>query len=226
MTEKPYHHGNLRRELLDGALDVIATKGIEGLSLRAVAARIGVSHAAPYHHFADKTALLHALAHEGMGLMDARMAAAEAAAGDDPKMRLLGIGMAYVAFAVEQPAYYATFSAPEFADPGAGAPPPPPEAEHGNTWERLLNAVLVCQASGDLPQGDPVILAVYLWSLVHGLAELWRGGPLAMMPQAAGGLEPMARQVLMAALGSMEVAAEVGAAGPDWQPCSDKEDSR
>ena len=51
------------------------------------------------------------------------------------------------------------------------------------------------------PQGDPVVLGVYLWSLVHGLAELWRTGPLSLMPQAAGGLEPMARQVLMAALG-------------------------
>jgi hypothetical protein len=73
-----------------------------------------------------------------------------------------------------------------------------------------------------MPQGDPVILGVYLWSLVHGLAELWRGGPLSLMPQAADGLEPMARSVLMAALGSMEAAAQKDG-GARWQPCPKEE---
>jgi len=218
-----YHHGNLRRALLDEALAVIAEKGVEGLSLREVANRVGVSHAAPYHHFTDKTALILALAYEGMGLMDDAMAGAEDAAGDDPKARLLGIGMAYVTFAVEHPDYYAAFNAPEVNDPGAraAAPAGPPAEEQGNTWERLLNAILACQAAGDLPQGDPVVLAIYLWSLVHGLAELWRAGPLPLMPQGSLGLEPMARQVLSAALGSMEAAAGTGTK-PAWQPC-DKE---
>jgi AcrR family transcriptional regulator len=213
-----YHHGNLRRALLDEALALIAEKGVEGLSLREVAARVGVSHAAPYHHFADKTALLRALAHEGMSLMDDRMAAAEEAAGDDPNERLLGIGMAYVIFAVERPDYYAAFNAPEVNNPERPVGAPLPEEEEGNTWQRLVNAVVACQQSGDMPQGDPVILGVYLWSLVHGLAELWRGGPLSLMPQAAQGLEPMARKVLMAALGSMEAAAEKDTAA-NWQPC-------
>lgn len=219
-----YHHGNLRRALLDGALALIAEKGVEGLSLREVAARAGVSHAAPYHHFADKTALLHALAHEGMSLMDERMAEAEDAGGDDAKMRLLGIGMAYVTFAVEHPDYYAAFNAPEINNPDAQLPEAQPAEDQGSTWQRLVNAVLACQASGDLPHGDPVVLAVYLWSLVHGLAELWRNGPLSLMPQAAGGLEPMARQVLLAALGSMEAAAEVGT-DENWQPCPKEESS-
>jgi AcrR family transcriptional regulator len=212
-----YHHGNLRRALLDEALALIAEKGVEGLSLREVAARVGVSHAAPYHHFADKTALVHALAHEGMSLMDDQMAAAEAAGGD-PTARLLGIGMAYVIFAVERPDYYAAMNAPEINSPEAQVDAlQPPEAQ-GNTWQRLLNAIVACQLAGEMPQGDPVILGVYLWSLVHGLAELWRGGPLSLMPQAADGLEPMARSVLMAALGSMEAAAEKNG-GAAWQPC-------
>ena len=213
-----YHHGNLRRALMDEALVLIGEKGVEGLSLREVASRVGVSHAAPYHHFADKTALVHALAHEAMLLMDERMAAAEGAAGDDPKMRLLGIGMAYVGFAVEQPAYYAAFNAPEVNDPAMQTPESRPEEVQGNTWQRLLDAIVACQASDDLPQGDPVVLGVYLWALVHGLAELWRNGPLSLLPQASGGVQPMARQVLMAALGSMEAAAERGTS-PDWRPC-------
>lgn len=217
-----YHHGNLRRALLDEALVLIDEKGVEGLSLREVASRVGVSHAAPYHHFADKTALVHALAHEAMALMDEQMASAEQAAGDDPRERLLGIGMAYVVFAVEHPDYYAALNAPEVNNPEAQLPEEQPQEAQGNTWQRLVNAIVVCQASGDLPQGDPMVLAVYLWSLVHGLAELWRNGPLSLMPQAAGGLEPMARQVLMAALGSMEAAAEKGASAT-WAPCREEE---
>ena len=217
-----YHHGNLRRALLDEALVVIAEKGVEGLSLRDVATRVGVSHAAPYHHFADKTALIHALAHEGMSLMDDAMAAAEEAAGEDPKARLLGIGMAYVTFAVEHPDYYAAFNAPEINSPSAQRADLQPEEERGNTWERLVSAVERCQNSGDLPQGDPVVLAVYLWALVHGLAELWRNGPLSLMPQAAGGLEPMARQVLLAALGGVGGSGEV----MEWSPCETEEADR
>ncbi len=129
-----YHHGNLRRALLDEALVVIAEKGVEGLSLRDVATRVGVSHAAPYHHFADKTALIHALAHEGMSHMDDAMAAAEEAAGEDPKAQLLGIGMAYVTFAVEHPDYYAAFNAPEINSPSAQRPDLQPEEGRGNTW--------------------------------------------------------------------------------------------
>ena len=212
-----YHHGNLRRALLDEALRLIAEKGVEGLSLREVAARVGVSHAAPYHHFADRSALVRALAHEGMALMDERMAAAEAAAGDDPQGRLLGIGMAYVSFAIERPDYYAAFVAPEVNRTEGGQPIDDSAERQADTWQRLLAAIVACQESGDLPHGDAAILGVYLWSLVHGLAELWRAGPLALMPQAAGGLEPMARQVLMAALGSLEVAAQ--GAGAGGLPC-------
>jgi len=185
-----YHHGDLRRALLDEALAVIGERGVEGLSLREVAARIGVSHAAPYHHFTDKSSLLHALAFEGMAKMDEAMELAEEAAGDDPRERLLGIGVAYVLFADEHPDYYAAFNAPEMADLPADAPPP--EEAKGEMWERLMAAVVSCQRAGSLPEGDPVVLAVYMWSLVHGLTQLWRTGPLPKLPHAALGLEPRA----------------------------------
>jgi len=193
-----YHHGNLRRTLLDEALEVIGDKGVEGLSLREIATRAGVSHAAPYHHFSDKAALVQALAHEGMAMLDESMAAAEIAAGEDAGRRLLGIGMAYVKFAAEHPDHYAAFTAPEMALLGGDTPEP----GEGGTWERLMGAVLACQRSGELPAGDPLMLAVYLWALVHGLAELWRTGPLPRLPHAEGGLEPLARQVLETALRS------------------------
>lgn len=216
-----YHHGNLRRALLDESLAVIGDKGVEGLSLREVATRVGVSNAAPYHHFADKTALVRALAFEANDRMDERMAAAQAAAGDDPAEQLLGIGMAYVEFATERPDYYAAMTAAELHTPEALAGARRPDDAVGDTWARLVSAVLACQEAGALPHGDPTILAVFLWSLVHGLAELWRTGPLQMMPQAANGLAPLARQVLMASLGGMEAAAEKDAAD-DWRPCGEE----
>jgi AcrR family transcriptional regulator len=188
-----YHHGDLRRALMDGALQVIAAHGLAGLSLREVAAAAGVSHAAPYHHFADKAALVRALGYEGLRMLDARMAEAEAGASDDPGARLLAIGRAYVLFSAEAPAYFVAMSAPEMRVPHA------PEEEHGDTWERLVRAVAACQAAGLLtPAEDPMTLAVGLWSLVEGLAQLWSSGPLAHLPQAAAGLEPLADSVIRA----------------------------
>ena len=204
MAEKlQYHHGDLRRALLDEAVTLIAERGIDGFSLREVAARAGVSHTAPYHHFADKNALIRAVADRGMALLDTRMAAAEEAAGDDARERLLGIGLAYVLFADEEPEYYAAFTS------GAAtsvpiAPDDPRHAEHGDTWGRLVRAIVAGQQAGVVGPGDPVLLGVYMWSLVHGLAELWRTAPLRLMPQAAGGLGPFARDVISVALSSME----------------------
>jgi len=209
-----YHHGNLRRALMDGALAVIAERGIEGLSLREVAARAGVSHAAPYHHFADKAALIHALALECAGLIDERMAACEAAAGDDPIERLVAIGMAYVLFADERPDYYAAFTAPELHAARTG-PFASQGEEPGGTWVRLIRTVAECQSAGGLPAGDPVVMSVTMWSLVHGLAELWRNGPLRFMAQGSDGLEPMARAVLLAAVGSIHETAGSGS----WPMC-------
>lgn len=195
-----YHHGNLRRALLDEALAVIGEKGIDGLSLREVAARAGVSHAAPYHHFRDKAALVDALAAEAATALDEWMAAAEARAGGGGRQRLLALGTAYVTFAADHPEQYAAFTAsPRTAPESSGLRE---AAVYGvNAWSRLLDAVVAAQAEGVLPKGDAAILGTYLWSLVHGLAELWRTGLLAQLPQAADGLEALARSVLLAALG-------------------------
>jgi AcrR family transcriptional regulator len=195
-----YHHGDLRRELMDGALNVIATDGLAGLSLRGVAAAVGVSHAAPYHHFADKAALVRALGYQGLRTLDERMANAEVLAGDDPSERLLAIGRAYVVFSADSPAYFLAMSAPEMREPHA----PEQQEAHGETWERLVRAVAACQAAGLLePTVDPALLAVGLWSLVEGLARLWCTGPLFALPQAAAGLEPLADSIIRAMFAGM-----------------------
>jgi AcrR family transcriptional regulator len=191
-----YHHGNLRRTIMDGALSCIRDSGLESLSLRQVAAVSGVSHTAPYHHFASKGELVRALGYEGLGRMDERMAAAEAGSGADPVERLLAIGVAYVTFAVEHPDYYAAMRAPEMTEPRA----PGRVEEHGAAWERLVHAVGACQEAARLPAGDPTVVAVGMWSLVHGLAELWMTAPIRALPAAAGGCKTFTETVLRAML--------------------------
>lgn len=196
----PYHHGDLRRALVDEALRQIGTRGIGGWSLREVAAELGVSHAAPYHHFRGRHDLVAAVAADGLERLDALMAEGQRRAGADPLDELLAIGMAYVQFAVDRPDYFAAVEAASASRATSRVRRRPPPAP-GPTWMRLTGAVEACQRAGRLPEGDPVIVAVSLWSLVHGLAELWKSGPLAQLPQAAGGLVPLAERVLRAAVG-------------------------
>src|SRR5690242_14296324 len=108
---RPYHHGDLRRALLDAALAQVAEHGPAALSLREVARRAGVSHAAPAHHFGNKAGLLTAIAAEGYHLLAAALAAAR---------EFQEQGVAYVLFAVDHPAHFAVMRAPDLlnvADP-------------------------------------------------------------------------------------------------------------
>src|SRR4051794_3972276 len=100
-----YHHGDLRRALIDAARRVLEAEGPSALSLRAVAREAGVSPAAPYHHFKDKGELLEAVAHEGWDLLDAALAKAKVEA-PSPDQALNGLGVAYVCFARDNPALY------------------------------------------------------------------------------------------------------------------------
>ena len=102
---RPYHHGDLRRALIDAARRVLEAEGPSALSLRAVAREAGVSPAAPYHHFKDKGELMDAVAHEGWDLLDAALAAAKAAASSS-QAAMSELGVAYVCFARQNPALY------------------------------------------------------------------------------------------------------------------------
>jgi AcrR family transcriptional regulator len=108
-----YHHGNLREALLDRAAEVIAEQGVEAISLRALARDLGVSHAAPSRHFADRRALLCELAKQGFRRSADAMAAGAEEAGEDPVARYRALGRSYVRFARDNPSYFRAINHPE-----------------------------------------------------------------------------------------------------------------
>ena len=171
-----YYGGDLRRDLLDAALEAIATEGPSAVSLRSLARRLGVSHAAPANHFPDKAALFTAVAVEGFTLLGQAMAGAVAELGPEAGagQRFRAAGRAYTGFALAHPAHFAVMwqrdllhqDDPELAAAGDA------------TFELLLGGVRDVQAEGWAAGADPQAVAWLAWSVVHGLAALWLGGSL------------------------------------------------
>ncbi|HVA89440.1 MAG TPA: TetR/AcrR family transcriptional regulator [Chloroflexota bacterium] len=177
----PYHHGALRRVLLDAALAVIGEDGPAALNLRALARRIGVSHAAPTHHFVDKAALLTAIAVEGYDLLAESLRAAEERTG-----YFLEMGVAYVHFAVTHPAHFAVMYRPELYH----ADDPAVETARAATAKLLYGPA---RRLSDNPAVNPLQVGVAAWALVHGLAMLYLGGNLP--PQLGDDPDQIAREI-------------------------------
>jgi len=175
MTEKrSYHHGALRPALIAAARAILAERGTTGLTLRECARRAGVSHAAPRHHFADRTSLLTAVAAEGFRDLTASMDAYSHDA-DDPRTRLREVGVGYIAFAVEQPETFRLI----FGQSGLYTDDPEYTEAAMVAFDRLADAVVA--ASGSITGADPGARQrmKHAWSVVHGYAMLWLGGALA-----------------------------------------------
>lgn len=203
---RSYHHGDLRRVLLDASLALVEERGISALSLREVARKAGVSHNAPYHHFPDKGNLLAAIAEEGFQALARESTAARAAAGTDPRARLEACGQAYVRFALKSPAHFRVMFRPELVDPECHASLVP-AAEP--TFQMLVQGVIDCQEAGQAPPGDPMPLVLTCWSVVHGIASLWLDGPLSRDPKGFGRSPDK-----LAALVVQTIGALLAAAGP------------
>ena len=178
---RPYHHGDLRRALLDAAVEVIAAEGPAAVSLRELARRAGVSHAAPAHHFGDKAGLLTAVAADGFGLLAEELRAAYEATGE-----FLEVGVAYARFAVTHPAHFAVMFRPDLHRRDDAALRAAREAARGVLYRR----------AGDQTgtEGlDAATAAVAAWSLVHGLVALWQSGNLP--PELGDDPEQLTRAV-------------------------------
>jgi AcrR family transcriptional regulator len=184
-----YHHGDLRRALIDASLALIAEEGFSALTLREVARRAGVTHAAPYRHFADKEALLAAVAEEGFRSMAAEMRA-RMDQQSQPAERLIACGVAYVLFAVRHPSHFRVMFGPHFPRPSKHEGL---STEGGSGFALLVQCLTQGQQAGVLRAGDTLSLALTSWSLVHGLASLLVDGMLE--PMAGPAVEPEALAV-------------------------------
>ena len=164
-----YHHGDLRRALLDAALAVLTEADSRALTLREVARRAGVTHAAPYRHFADKEALLAAVAEEGFHTLRQTMSEAQDAAGGGEVERLEALGVGYVRFALAHPAHFEVMFGPEL---GWEEEDSPLHQAADATFALLLQSVTAAQTAGKLRGSEPLPVALLAWSTVHGLATL------------------------------------------------------
>jgi AcrR family transcriptional regulator len=169
MHRKQYHHGDLKNSLIQAGVEILAEEGVSGLSLRKAATRAGVSHSAPYAHFADKQDLIAAISTEGFRQLLERLKQVVRDNPIDMASRLVEVAWAYVQFARENTALFKTMfsglleneeSYPEFVD-----------LSHQNFLE-LVELVRGCQEAGLVRAGAEDRIALGLWSLVHGFVSL------------------------------------------------------
>lgn len=168
--KRAYHHGDLARSLVTAALELIAKHGPESLTLREVTAAVGVSHGAAYRHFADKEALLAAVAEEGYRGLAQRLASAANGANVYPNARIRALGAAYVEFAMARPAHYRVMWGPRVNEDGRF---PSLEVAISEAFALVIAEFERGQASANFRDDEPARdLAIAFWVAAHGFVEL------------------------------------------------------
>jgi AcrR family transcriptional regulator len=160
VTERPYHHGNLRTALLAQAERMVRERGAQNLSLRALAREVGVSHGAPRRHFPDRQALLDALAEAGFARLGAELRGA-----------VDGAGAAYVRFASRDAALLELMFAGKHRE-GSGAV----DEAADRAFSVILALIEQGQTDGALERGQPERVGLVLFATIQGIAALVTGG--------------------------------------------------
>lgn len=191
-----YHHGNLRAALLTEATAMIEVGGVESLTMRELGGRLGVSRAAPYRHFPDKSALLVAVAAAGFERLRERLEGVGAGAPRSSVERFRRMGEEYVRFALENPTHYRLMYGKE-----AIAREDQPELRQaaGALLDQLVKVIRAYQRTGGIKKKDPRRQAYVAWGAVHGLASLLIEGQI-MEP---GDVEALIRQTTKTLLDGM-----------------------
>ncbi len=192
-----YHHGDLRAALLEVAARMIAERGVEAVTMRGLAEQIGVSRSAPYRHFADKAALLAAVAEDGFMRLAVCLDTAGAQHAEEPLLSFRSMCLAYVEFAVKNPTHYrlmfgqAVFNWRDYPSLAAAA---------DGVFDEVFVTVRVCQRQGKLKPGEPRQTALAAWALAHGLSLLLVEGRLP-----AGRARQLAEQTFESLLTGIEI---------------------
>jgi AcrR family transcriptional regulator len=172
-TARSYHHGNLRSALLESAERTLTRRGASELSLRELAREVGVSHAAPRRHFADKQALLDALAEDGFERIGRELEEAMAAAGTSLREQLGAFALAYVRFATEHAPLLELMFAGKHREGAEGL-----REAADRAFAAPLALFVTAQASGQVVPGDPERVGIVALATLHGLAALANNGML------------------------------------------------
>ena len=176
MPDQKYHHGDLKNALIRAGVEILAQEGTEGLSLRKVAQRVGVSHNAPYSHFPDKQSLIAAISTEGFYRLYDELDAAITSHPDDPKRQLQESAWAYAQFAIQNTeTFKIMFSGvlekekdyPAFVEVSQKA------------FSRVVDVVRACQQAGVLRASAPEVMAVAVWGQIHGIISLMLEGQIS-----------------------------------------------
>jgi AcrR family transcriptional regulator len=174
--KKTYHHGDLKNALIKAGVEILAKDGVSGLSLRKVASKAGVSHTAPYSHFADKQSLIAAISTEGFRQLYERASAVAEEYKAKPSTQLVEVAWAYVQFALDdRDRFKVMFSDvlekekeyPDFV------------AESQRNFQLVKTVVEANQAAGVLQSGPSDLVALSAWSMIHGFIMLLLEGQIS-----------------------------------------------
>jgi AcrR family transcriptional regulator len=174
--KKTYHHGDLKNALINAGVEILAKDGVSGLSLRKVASKAGVSHTAPYSHFADKQALIAAISTEGFRQLYERVEAVAEEYKTRPSRQLVEVAWSYVQFAMDdRDRFKVMFSGvlekekeyPEFV------------AESQKNFQLVKMIVEANQAAGVLRSGPSDLMALSAWGIIHGFIMLLLEGQIS-----------------------------------------------
>jgi AcrR family transcriptional regulator len=174
VAERPYHHGNLRAALLVQAEQTLREHGLDGLSLRELARQIGVSHGAPRRHFADRQALLDALAESGFARLGTELRAAAESVGEDYEPRLRATAVAYVRFAIDDAALLELMFAGKHGERANAL-----HEAADRAFSIILELIEEGQANAALEPGQPERIGLLLFATMQGIAALVTAGIVA-----------------------------------------------
>ena len=169
MNTNNYHHGDVKNAIISAGIDIITEQGVQNLSIRNAAKRIGVSHTAPYRHFKNKEELLVAIAIKGFDILDQHIEKTLSNDGSSDSSALEDMGRAYIQFAVSNSNYYRIMFGdhirnktdfPEFF------------SAYDRSFRKLIQVIEDSGSKHGSDKTDLEVTAVAVWSLLHGYCLL------------------------------------------------------